>query len=178
MNINLPFLRTPYNYDMNLAGDQSALKCGEPTLTKQSFAEECDINTIVRRFNLTGQLPVGAWMPTYEDFDGIVDYHSLMNAKVAADQAFMKMPAEIRTRFNNDPGAFVDFCSDDKNRAEAEKMGLVHPRAPVAPFKGDEGRGARDYPAKPPTGDGDKPQGTYKPKNPTPDLPLTKGGDD
>ena len=41
----------------------------------------------------------------------------------------MQLPADVRTRFNNDAGALVDFVSDDANRAEAEKLGLVLPKA-------------------------------------------------
>lgn len=124
--MGVPFVRDAYNYDTNAAGDESGLDCSvEPSMAKQSFQEECDINTIVRRFGLTGQLPANVAMPTYADFEEVMDFQSAMNALVSAKDAFMQMPAEIRARFHNDPGEFVDFCSDDKNRAEAEKLGLV-----------------------------------------------------
>lgn len=145
----LPFVRSPYNYDTNAAGDESGVDClfdrvtGEetPSMTKQSFQEECDINTIVRRFGITGELPQGVRMPSYEDFSGVVtDYHTAMNAVAMANESFDAMPAEVRARFKNDPGEFVDFCSDPDNRAEAEKLGLVVPRKPVAaPVEGDKG---------------------------------------
>lgn len=137
------FLRTPYNYDMNAAGDESGLDCtgyvneltGEliltPSLAKQQFAEECDINTIVRRFHLTGELPQNVRMPTYGDFEDVPTYQDAMKAIREADEAFMMMPAEVRARFGNDAAAFVAFCSDETNRGEAEKLGLVAP--PPAP---------------------------------------------
>lgn len=136
-----PFLRTAYNYDTNQASDESGLECKDPTLTKQSFAEEADINTIVKRFNLTGQLPQNIRMPTYADFEDNITFHDAMNAIVDANAAFMAMPAHVRARFHNDAGEFVDFCSDPTNRQEAVKLGLVDrddPRAtlptpPVAP---------------------------------------------
>lgn len=129
------FVRSPYNYDRNAASDESGINCqvdvvtGEatPTLTKQSFLEEVDINTIVRRFNLTGQLPVGVRMPTYADFENVPTYQEAMNAIAEANQSFMMMPAEVRARFGNDAAAFVEFCSDERNREEAEKLGLVPP---------------------------------------------------
>lgn len=52
-----PFLRTPYNYDMNAAGDESGLRCEDATRAQQQFKEESDINTIVARFGLTGEMP-------------------------------------------------------------------------------------------------------------------------
>lgn len=122
------FVRAQYNYDMDEASRESGLLCEDATLAKQSFAEECDINTIVRRFKLTGEIPENVRMPTYADFTEVTDFHSAMNAVALAHEAFDAMPAEVRARFNNDPGAFVDFCSDDKNRAEAEKLGLVPAR--------------------------------------------------
>lgn len=122
------FLRTPYNYDTNEASDASALSCQDPSLAQQHAKEECDINTIVRRFGLTGELPNNVRMPEYGDFTAATDYHTAMNAVIAANESFMTLPADVRARFNNDPGAFVDFCSDDKNRAEAEKLGLVPAR--------------------------------------------------
>jgi len=127
--IKPPFVRNPYNYDTNEAGDESALECKDPTRAKQQFREEADINTIVRRFNITGQLPQNVRMPTYGDFTNVPTYHEAMNAIRAAQESFDAMPAEIRRRFNNDPGEFVDFCSNTENLEEARKMGLAAPAA-------------------------------------------------
>lgn len=120
-----PFLRTAYNYDMNKAGDESALHCKDQSRTQQSFTDECDINTIVKKFNLTGQLPENVRMPSYQDFAGPFDFQEAMNAVRLATESFMMMPAHVRARFHNDPNEFVDFCSNDDNRQEAEKLGLV-----------------------------------------------------
>lgn len=136
-----PFLRTAFNYDRNVASDETGLDCsGEPSMTKQSFAEECDINTIVRRFGLTGELPSGVRMPTYADFSNVVDFHTAMNAIAQAGEAFDAMPAEVRARFDNDPAKFVDFCSDEGNRAEALKLGLLAPLAADLAVSGTPGK--------------------------------------
>lgn len=123
------FIRTEFNYDIFQASIDSGLKCEDASLAKDSFREECDINTIVRRFGLTGQLPKDVRAPVYGDYDTVSDYHSAMNAISSANSAFMEMPAHIRARFENDAGKFVAFCSDDKNREEAVKLGLVFPAA-------------------------------------------------
>lgn len=129
----------PFNYDTDAASDEAGLDCSvEPSLTKQSFAEEVDINTIVRRFGLTGQLPSDVRVPQYADFDTVIDYHSAMLLVRESQEAFMRLPANIRARFHNEPGELVDFVSDDKNREEAEKLGIVLPKAvaaPVVPMK-------------------------------------------
>lgn len=120
-----PFVRSPYNYDTNAAGDEDAIDCQDKSLTKQSFADESDINNIVKRFSLTGELPDNIRMPTYGDFSQVYDFHSAMNAVAQANEAFDAMPAHIRARFHNDAAEFVEFCSDDRNHEEAVKMGLA-----------------------------------------------------
>lgn len=127
--MKLPFLRTPYNYDRNLAGDESGLKCEDPTLTQQQFREEADINTLVERFHLTGEIPQLTELPSYGDFTGIFDYQTAMNALVATRETFQSLPAKLRARFHNDPQEFLEFCNDSENRPEALKMGLLKPEA-------------------------------------------------
>lgn len=123
------FIRNPYNYDTNLASEESALYCEDPSRTKQSFKEECDINTILKRFNITGQLPVCPLQPQYGDFSGVFDYQTALNAVIAAQDSFNALPATLRNRFANDPAAFVDFCSDESNREEMIRLGLVIEKA-------------------------------------------------
>lgn len=129
------FVRSAYNYDMDKASDEAGVLCPEPTLAKQHFAEEVDINTIVRRFGLSGELPQGVRAPIYGDFTGLpLDFHTAANLIAQANEAFDAMPAEVRARFDNEPGRFVDFVNDPANRPEAEKLGLVMPKeVPAAP---------------------------------------------
>lgn len=134
--MTVPFLRTPYNYDTNAAGDESGLACLEPTMAKQEFREECDINTIAERFGLYGELPESFTMPLEGDFTEITDYQSALNKIMAANDAFMLMPAQVRERFQNDAHQFVDFCSDPANLDEARKLGLARPvLEPPAPLR-------------------------------------------
>lgn len=126
------FVRTPYNYDADQASLDSGLRCEDVSRTQQHFQEECDINTIVRRFGLDGDLPEGVRRPMYGDFTGIGDFRDAIEAVRRAEDSFMAMPAAVRSRFENDPGAFVDFCNDPANKDEWKKLGLVDPD-PVAP---------------------------------------------
>lgn len=125
--IQTPFLRTHFNYDMNLASLQSGLHCNDETRTQQQFAEEVDINTIVKRFGLTGQLPQNLHVPMTGDFTEVHDYQTSLNMLMEADNAFMQMPADIREQFGNDAGRFVDFASDPKNIDQCRKWGLAKP---------------------------------------------------
>jgi phage internal scaffolding protein len=121
----LPFLRTPYNYDVDKVSDETGLVCPEFTLAQQNFKDECDINYIVRQFGLTGELPGKPLSPQYGDFTGVLDYHSAVNAVLAAQDDFMELPAQLRSRFNNDPAELIDFLANEENREEATKLGLV-----------------------------------------------------
>jgi phage internal scaffolding protein len=121
----LPFLRTPYNYDADKVSDETGLSCPEPTLAQQNFKDESDINYIVRQFGITGELPGKPLSPQYGDFTGVLDYHSAVNAVLAAQDDFMELPAQMRARFDNDPAQLIDFLGDENNREEAIKLGLV-----------------------------------------------------
>lgn len=123
------FLRTPYNYDTNKASDESGLRCKDKSLTVQSMAEEADINVILKRFGVTGQLPQGVRIPIYEDFEGVFDFHSAMNLIAEAREGFDRLPADVRAKFNNDPGQLVDFVSDPANADKLADIGLANPKA-------------------------------------------------
>jgi len=119
------FLRTPYNYDVDKVSDETGLACADPSLAQQNFKDECDINHIVKQFGLTGELPGKPLSPQYGDFTGVLDYHSAVNAVLAAQDDFMELPAQMRSRFDNDPAKLIDFLTDEGNREEAIKLGLV-----------------------------------------------------
>lgn len=117
--------RTGYNYDTNQVSDETGLTCEDESRAIQSAEEESNINTIVRRFGLTGELPADVAIPRSGDFTGAPDFHTAMNLVRQAQEEFLRVPAEIRARFNNDPGAFISFVEDDGNREEAARLGLL-----------------------------------------------------
>jgi len=125
-----PFLRTPYNYDLDAASNESALVCLEPTLAQQHFKDECDINFVLKNFGVEA-LSVNPLQPRYGDFTDVVDYHSALNAVIAAEDEFMALPANIRSRFDNDPAKLIDFMENPANLAEAQSLGLVNKSEPV-----------------------------------------------
>jgi phage internal scaffolding protein len=124
------FLRTLYNYDRDAASDESGLACADPTLAQQQFRDEADINTILERFGRTGEVIVPVRAPEFGDYSEVTDYHTAMNMIIQAQDAFDALPARIRKEFDNDPGRFVEFVSDEKNRDKALEMGLIE--APAA----------------------------------------------
>lgn len=102
------------------------LDCQDPSLTKQSFADECDINAILNRWQKTGIIDhINQVAPQYIDLSAVSDYHTSLNQVVAAQESFMALPAAIRARFGNDPGAFLAFAADPLNAQSLIDLGLA-----------------------------------------------------
>lgn len=109
------------------------LTCTTNGRTKQSFKDECDINTIIKRFLKTGVLDFQAKNePRYGDCSGI-EYQAAQNTVAAAKSLFNELPAALRARFENEPAKFLDFVNDDRNREEATKLGLLKPKDEAEP---------------------------------------------
>jgi len=119
-------VKNPITYDRDKNSDLAKLVFTRSSRTKQSFRDECDINNILRQFNVTGELPIGSVQPQYGDFSGITDYQSALNAVMAAQDSFLQLPAKVRAKFDNDPALFVEFASDEANRDEMKALGLLH----------------------------------------------------
>ncbi|AXH74577.1 MAG: internal scaffolding protein [Microviridae sp.] len=103
--------------------------------TKQHFKDECDVNLIVARFQATGEMPnINTIDPQYLDVTEM-DFQAHQNFIAGAQTMFNEMPSAIRSRFENSPAKFLDFCSQDKNRQEMAEMGLLRPvPPPVVPM--------------------------------------------
>lgn len=110
----------------------------EPSLTRQEFAEECDINTLMARYDThviggPGNLP--ARQPMYFDFADLPqDLMGYMAFMSDAEASFMSLPAVVRREFDNSAVEFVAFASDPANIDQMRSWGLAAPaKAPEAP---------------------------------------------
>lgn len=142
-------VRGAYGYDEAENSNADTHTEWEPSKTQQNQEEDANINTIARRFNLTGHLPL-IDLPTLDAFDGIFDFHTAHNAIAEATSTFMQVPAEIRSKFDNDPGKFVNFCSDDKNYDQLREWGLAKPKAAQAAEAPTAGPTPAGAPGQPP----------------------------
>lgn len=105
----------------------------QPSMTKQEFRDECDINNIMSKYQRDGLLlHVNKYQGEYADVTGAVDYHTAQNTVLAAQNAFMSVPSELRAVFDNDPGKFLSFVTDPANKEKLYEMGLaVRPSMPI-----------------------------------------------
>lgn len=109
--------------DVKAWSDAHSVSTGEDSLVQQQFADEVDVNTIVRRFGVTGAMPFGLAGGVYGDFSGVTDYESAREMVDRADRAFMALPPDVRERVGHDPGAMVKLAqemSEDEFRAYLE----------------------------------------------------------
>lgn len=100
---------------------------GSEDVTVQSFKDQVDINKIVARFGLIGDVapPRAVGPENFGDFTGAVDYREAVTRVVEAQQSFNQLPAELRAKFDNDPAKFLEFVHESDNVEEAVKLGIL-----------------------------------------------------
>lgn len=117
-----------------ITGRRYFTELGGPSLTRQEFKDECSIERIMANYKQTGVILHGNQKtPTYDDFSQVVTFQEAQNISIKATEAFNALPSHVRTRFENDPGQFVDFAVNPDNYDQMVSMGLL-PKPP-APAK-------------------------------------------
>lgn len=100
--------------------------CGGVQLTKQAMQAECDVNKIMSKYEKTGMLThVNKFPGNYGDFTEATDYHTSLLQVMEAQEAFDALPATVRSRFQNNPGKFLEFAENPDNLDQMVEMGLA-----------------------------------------------------
>ena len=95
------------------------------SMTQQQFKAECDVNNILAKYKRTGMLThIQKHQGNFGDFSSIEDYQTSLGKLMQAQQSFESLPSELRAKFDNDPAKLIAYLSDEKNNAEAVKLGL------------------------------------------------------
>lgn len=98
--------------------------------TKQSHKKECDINTIMEKFQSTGVIQhVRHHEAQYMDI-GPNDFRAAMEVIATASSMFEELPSKARARFQNSPEKFLEFVQDPENHKNLYELGLA-----TAPYK-------------------------------------------
>lgn len=97
--------------------------------TKQEFLAECNINNIMEKYAITGQLPHGRPLPATEnfgDFSEAQDYRNALAVLERAGDQFASLPAKVRDRFNNNPEQLLSWLGNGEAIFdEAHDLGLL-----------------------------------------------------
>jgi len=115
--------------------DDPGITFEKPSLTQQQHLDDCDVNTIMNRFRITGQLKQAVGQFEYLDnyADGDFTYHDAMNFIRNSEQEFMALPSSLRARFENDPGKLMTFLHSDRPEDMTEAVNLGFRQAPEQP---------------------------------------------
>lgn len=102
------------------------LRFDEPSLTKQEFEKQTNINQIMKNYKYTGYVgSINRKTGIYGDFTNIKDFKSAVDMVNEANNDFMSLPSKIRARFGHDPVKLLEFVSDPGNAKEAQELGLI-----------------------------------------------------
>lgn len=121
--------------DRSSVSDPSfGLDCSNlPSLTRQEFAADADINTIMAQYEKSGVIShVNNTPPTYLDLTDVPDLQASIDLIREAEGAFMRLPATVRATFENSAVKFVEFAQNPDNVGKMREWGLAEPE-PIEP---------------------------------------------
>jgi phage internal scaffolding protein len=96
----------------------------EPSMTDQTGLADADINVVWRRMMRGGQVPLNHKKGVFGDFTNMPSYQDACQTIVNANNEFMKLPSDIRLKFENDPQRLMDYLNDPDKKEESYKLGL------------------------------------------------------
>lgn len=134
-------------------GDRSRTKqhVGEGSHVQQNLQDITDINRIMSKYQRTGVLThINQAVQQYGDFSEVPDYKTGLERLQAAQDIFMQLPSQLREKFNNDPGKFIDFATDPDNQEEMRTLGLAPKLPPVVERPPLGAKGGNEEPKAPP----------------------------
>lgn len=101
----------------------------QSSLVEQHHKDLCDVYNILSRYDKTGIIThVNNAKAMYGDFTEINEYREALNLVQNAQSSFDEMPSNIRERFRNNPGLFMEFITNPANLEEAVELGLAERR--------------------------------------------------
>lgn len=99
----------------------------EPSLAKQAFKDQCDINNVLKRYNATGVLDhVTALQPVYADLTQVGDLQQAFDIVRSAQDAFDALPSELRNELDNNPANLLSFIQNPANKERCVAYGLFN----------------------------------------------------
>ncbi|QCQ84673.1 internal scaffolding protein [Blackfly microvirus SF02] len=105
---DFPIFKTNYNHDTNFESDRTATYCKDPSLTKQEFVEDADINNILERFARTKETPPLALPEHFADVTKKQTYLQMQEQLVQANRMFYTLEPGLRAEYQNDPNRWAD----------------------------------------------------------------------
>lgn len=105
---------------------------GGESRTKKADAKSADLNVMVQRWLRTGIPPASSGVCRYGDFSNADDYLACVLRINEAREEFLRLPAQVRKRCDNNPGRFLELVLNPETRGELLELGLREQALPEA----------------------------------------------
>ncbi|AXL14558.1 internal scaffolding protein [Microviridae sp.] len=126
--------KNTYDKRMSMSREQIRKSYGisinqDECMTHQEFKEECNIYNLIKNHgydylqNLNQSVTAAQAM--YGDYTQINEYQTALNLVQKSNEMFMQIPSDIRKKFNNDAGQYLEFVSNPKNQDKLIEYGLA-----------------------------------------------------
>jgi hypothetical protein len=103
----------------------------QPSKVQEQFADACQTDTIIRKYNMMGVNPfIASGGSQYLDTTEIPSFVVAQNSQVKVREYFEGLPSHIRLEFNNDPVQFAEAVLDPKNVDYLREIGVLAPLLP------------------------------------------------
>jgi len=100
-----------------------------PSMTKQAFKNDCDINNIMAKYQKKGVVEHFNTNQARYGFAPSSDYRESIELVREAEQLFAGLPSKLRRKFKESPQEFLTFCENPDNRSEMAFLGLLNETA-------------------------------------------------
>lgn len=96
--------------------------------TRQSEAQQADINWIVKRYEQSMILPAEKREGVFKDISEMPSFQGALNQLRRVDEYFMSLPPHIRLQFNNESAVMLDAWANGDKAAVFAEIGLLEER--------------------------------------------------
>lgn len=104
----------------------------EERKTRDSDGPASDINVILKKYEATGMLPERR-EGFFADVSSMPSYQEALAQVSRAREVFMKLPAEVRAAFGNDPAVMLDAWNAGEQGDLFERIGWLEKAPTEAP---------------------------------------------
>jgi hypothetical protein len=106
----------------------SGWKSDQESKVQEQFADACQTDTIIRKYNMMGVNPfIASGGSQYLDTTEIPSFVVAQNSQVKVREYFEGLPSDIRLEFNNDPAQFAEAVLDPQNADYLREIGVLAP---------------------------------------------------
>lgn len=104
------------------------LNSDQESKVQEQFADACQTDTIIRKYNMMGVNPfIASGDSQYLDTTDIPSFVVAQNSQVKVREYFEGLPSDIRLEFHNDPAQFAEAVLDPQNAEYLREIGVLAP---------------------------------------------------